>query len=279
MTMACNEAAVAAEQVAQGISRQRLFSGNGVVVDRLKIAAGATLKLEAKGKSLFWLQVLEGDGTLKTPYATERLTSAPDGRQALYNTHSTCLPADFPGALSTVKGVTLLCVEATEAGAPDANGPHFSNIDWTLEDVLQAERDGRKRVTVFNADLCGTGALKADVVIYPPRTSSAEVHHEGAAAFVYVMSGQGSASAGGKTYPLRPGELLCFPDRERHALAAGDNELRFLEFYAPSEFKTVWSDPSQRSGWRKTGRNISGGLTANDEKERWAYRRGAWGRL
>ena len=41
------------------------------------------------------VQVLDGDGTLKTPYATERLTSAPDDRQALYNTHSTCLPATF----------------------------------------------------------------------------------------------------------------------------------------------------------------------------------------
>ncbi len=279
MTVACNEGAVAAESIATGISRQRLFSGHGVVVDRLKLAAGATLKLEAKGKSLFWLQVLDGDGTLKTPYATERLTSAPDDRQALYNTHSTCLPAGFPGAFSTVNGLTLLCVEVTEAGVPDANGPHFSNIDWTLEDVMQSGRDDRKRIEVFGQGLCGSRALKADVVLYPADAASGEAYHEGAASFVYVFSGEGTATAAGKTYPLRPGELLYFSESEPHVLKAGKGELRFLEFYVPGEFNTVWTNPSETTVWRKTGRNISGGLTMSDEKERWAYRRGAWGRL
>jgi len=44
--------------------------------------------------------------------------------------------------------------------------------------------------------------------------------------------------------------------------------MRFLVFYAPGEFKTIWADPSKASGWISTERDINGYPTAQDERER-----------
>ena len=71
-------------------------------------------------------------------------------------------------------------------------------------------------------------------------------HHEGAETFIYVMSGRGTAWANEQPFSVRQGDLLYFPDRERHHLKAEDaGELRFLEIYVPGEFKTVWADTDQ----------------------------------
>jgi len=83
------------------------------------------------------------------------------------------------------------------------------------------------------------------------------------------VSGRGTASAGGQSFSLQPGELLHFSDGEQqHLEAGGDAELRFLVLYAPGKFETVWADPSAASAWRSTGRDIHGWETAKDERER-----------
>jgi hypothetical protein len=72
--------------------------------------------------------------------------------------------------------------------------------------------------------------------------------------------------------PIQPGDVVYFRARERHHLkAADDSELRFLVFYAPGEFKTIWADPSKASGWISTGRDINGYLTEQDQRELSAY--------
>jgi len=72
--------------------------------------------------------------------------------------------------------------------------------------------------------------------------------------------------------PIQPGDVVYFRARERHHLmAADDSELRFLVFYVPGEFKTIWADPSKASGWISTGRDINGYLTEQDQRELSAY--------
>jgi hypothetical protein len=66
--------------------------------------------------------------------------------------------------------------------------------------------------------------------------------------------------------------VVYFRAQERHHLkAADDSELRFLVFYAPGEFKTIWADPSKASGWISTERDINGHLPAREERERAAF--------
>ena len=69
--------------------------------------------------------------------------------------------------------------------------------------------------------------------------------------------------------PARVAITVYFSDREPHHLAASDKcEMRFLVFYAPGAFKTVWADPSKKSAWVSTGRDINDYETAYDQMER-----------
>ena len=97
------------------------------------------------------------------------------------------------------------------------------------------------------------------MIIYPPGTAAANHHHEGAEHFMYVMRGRGTVYANETPFAVRAGDVIYYPDRERHYLeAVQDGELVFAEFFAPAEFKTIWVDDSQVCTWRPTGRDIQG---------------------
>jgi uncharacterized cupin superfamily protein len=98
-------------------------------------------------------------------------------------------------------------------------------------------------------------------------------HHEGADTLMYILSGRGTVWANEQPISVQQGDLIYFPDCERHHLrAAVNSEMRFLEFYVPGEFKTIWADQNKISAWLSTGRDINGRETALEEKERIAYR-------
>jgi mannose-6-phosphate isomerase-like protein (cupin superfamily) len=193
------------------------------------------------------------------------------------NAHSVFLPPGFNTTLSTGNGAALLYAEIPDAGRVDpgfsASPPLFMVIDWTREPVLESERDARKRISLVTPNICGTAAIKVEMVIYPPGGMAPNCHHEGADTFMYFLSGRGTAWANEQPFSVQQGDLIYFSDRERHYLkAAGNGEMRFLEFHVPGEFKTVWADQSKISAWRSTGRDIHGWETASDEKERRAFR-------
>jgi len=128
------------------------------------------------------------------------------------------------------------------------------------------------RVALVSPELCQTAAIKIQMVIYPRGSAASNYHHEGAASFMYILSGRGEAWASGQRLPIQPGDVVYFRARERHYLkAADDSELRFLVFYVPGEFKTIWADPSKASAWISTKRDINGYETAQDERERRAF--------
>jgi mannose-6-phosphate isomerase-like protein (cupin superfamily) len=271
MVIAFNETTVATQPFGTGVARQRLLTdervkGTRVLLDRLTLAAGAMMRFDLSAKSLAWLHLLEGEATFKSLY-TDRMS----------DTHSAFLPPTINATLSTANGVSLLYAEIPDAGRLDpgfsAHNPLFVVTQWNREPVLQSEHDARKRVPLVTQDICGTAALKVDMVIYPPGSKSPRYHHEGANTFMYVLSGRGTVWANEQPISVQQGDLIYFPDRERHNLEAADNgELRFLEFYVPGEFKTVWADPSKISAWRSTDRDIHGRETLLDENERRAFR-------
>ena len=270
MVLKVNEKSVAAEPMNAGVTRQRLLrvgrEGDGDVrLERLTLAAGVSTRFEPSAKSLVWLHMLAGETKLETHY-----------RERLSDTHSALLPPGFPATISTHHAASLLCVEIPDAGCLDKGfsntTPLFTLIGWTREPVFKSRSDGRMRVALVSPELCHTAAIKIHMVIYPPGSTASSYHHEDAASFMYIKSGRGEAWANDERLPIQPGDVVYFRARERHYLkAADDSELRFLVFYAPGEFKTIWADPSKASGWISTELDINGYLPAEDERERRAF--------
>jgi|SRR5215510_2214524 len=270
MVLKVNEKSVAAEPMNAGVTRQRLLrvgrEGDGDVrLERLTLAAGVSTRFEPSAKSLVWLHMLAGETKLETHY-----------RERLSDTHSALLPPGFPATISTHHAASLLCVEIPDAGCLDKGfsntTPLFTLIGWTREPVFKSRSDGRMRVALVSPELCHTAAIKIHMVIYPPGSTASSYHHEDAASFMYILSGRGEAWANDERLPIQPGDVVYFRARERHHLkAADDSELRFLVFYAPGEFKTIWADPSKASGWISTELDINGYLPAEDERERRAF--------
>jgi quercetin dioxygenase-like cupin family protein len=160
-------------------------------------------------------------------------------------------------------GATLLYGEIPNAARLDPgfaqDPPPFQLADWTREPVLDSEHDARKRIYLVTPKLFGTKAVKGEMIIYPPGTAAANHHHEGAEHFMYVLRGRGTVYANEKPYPVRKGDVIYYPDRERHYLeAARDEELVFAEFFAPAEFKTIWVNEAEICAWLPTGRDIRG---------------------
>ena len=261
-----NESSVATEPAGHGAARQRLLTearveGTRILLDRLTLSAGGEVKLAVPAQSVAWLQVLDG----------EALLAHGGGRQILSDAHVVFLPPGFAATLSSADGAALLFGEIPNAARLDAafavSPPALRVMDWTREPVLDSEHDARKRIYLITPKLFGTKAVKGEMIIYPPGTAAANHHHEGAEHFMFVLRGRGTVYANEQPFPVAKGDVIYYPDRERHYLeAAKDDELVFAEFFAPAEFKTVWVDESQICTWKPTGRDIRGQLPVREIK-------------
>ena len=259
-----NHDTVSGENLGGGASRQRLLTtaripGTAILLDRLTLQAGGELALTVPSNSVAWLQVLDGNVTL---------THGGD-RQTLAVAHVAFLPAGFADSLRTNDGATLLHGEIPDAARLDPHfaqdPPQFRVTDWTREPVLDSEHDARKRIYLVTPKLFGTKAVKGEMIIYPPGTAAANHHHEGAEHFMYVLRGRGTVYANEQPFPVRKGDVIYYPDRERHFLkAAKDEEMVFAEFFAPAEHKTVWVNPAEVCTWLPTGRDIRGRQPARE---------------
>ena len=266
MAVHFNESTVAAETIGNNVQRQRMLTnarvkGTNILLDRLTLGRGAVTGLNVPAGNLAWFQVLEGEIVFKRSQGDDRLSEA----------HIVFLPPDFTGTLSTQAGAVLLYAEIPDAGRFDPafakHPPQLRVVDWTREPVLDSEHDARKRIFLVTPKLAGTKAIKGEMIIYPPGTAAANHHHEGAEHFMYVLRGRGTVYANEQPFAVKQGDIIYYPDRERHYLeAAPDEELVFAEFFAPAEFKTVWVDESQVCTWNPSGRDIQGRLPAREIK-------------
>jgi quercetin dioxygenase-like cupin family protein len=266
MAVSFNESAVAAEAAGNGVARQRLLTqeriaGTNILLDRLTLAADASLELGVPGQSLAWFQMLAGEATIVHAQGRERLSEA----------HVAFLPPGFRGTLRSERGARLLYAEVPNAARFDpalrTHPPEFRVVDWTREPVLSSQHDARKRIYLVTPKLFGTKAIKGEMIIYPPGTTAANHHHEGAEHFMYILRGRGTAYANEKPFPVRAGDVVHYADRERHYLSAGgDEDMVFAEFFAPGECTTIWVDESKVCAWLPTGRDIRGGTPTREIK-------------
>lgn len=258
MAITINESTVAAENIAAKVKRQRLLTAQHtpdgkVLLDRLTVEAGGAHALNTGAGDLAWVQILGGAATLTHAGASESLTHA----------HIVFLPPGYTGTLATLAGVTLLYATVPNAARFDAaftkSPPPFKIVDWTCEPVLDSEHDARKRIYVATPKLFGTKAIKGEMIIYPPGTQASNHHHEGAEHFMYVLKGKGTAYANESPIPVRKGDVIYYGDRERHYLRSeGSEEMAFVEFFVPGEYKTIWAPGAAICTWTPTGRSISG---------------------
>ena len=264
MAITINESTVAAENIAAKVKCQGLLTAKHtpdgkVLLDRLTVDAGGAHTLIIAAGDLAWVQILEGAATLTHANATEPLTHA----------HIVFLPPGFSGTLATKTGVTLIYATVPNAARFDAaftkSPPKFKIVDWTREPMLDSEHDARKRIYVVTPKLFGTKAIKGEMIIYPPGTQASNHHHEGAEHFMYVLKGKGTAYANESPIPVRKGDLIYYGDRERHYLRSeGSEEMAFVEFFVPGEYKTIWAPGAAICTWTPTGRSISGAKPVRD---------------
>jgi len=264
MAIVANERDVAAEPFGVNMKRQRLLTearvkGTHVLLDRWTLAPGAIAELEVPARNLAWFQMLEGDAEFTHSGGEERLTPA----------HIVSLPPAFHGTLTSRAGAALLYAEVPQAGQLDPefakNPPRLRVVDWMREPVLDSQHDARKRIYVVTPKLFGTRAIKGEMIIYPPGTEASNHHHEGAEHFMYVTQGRGTAWANEKPFPVKKGDLICYADRERHYLRSeGSEDMVFVEFFVPGEYKTIWAPGAAVCTWLPTGRDIKGRKPARE---------------
>jgi len=264
VALVVHEASVAAEPFGARLKRQRLLTearvrGTHVLLDRWTLEPGARAKLDVAPASVAWFQVLEGNAGLTHSAGEEHLTDE----------HIAFLPPRFSGTLASRGGAVLLYAEVPEAGRfdPDLahNPPQLRVVDWTREPVLDSQHDARKRIYVLTPKLSGTRAIKGEMIIYPPGTEASNHHHEGAEHFMYVTGGRGTAWANEKPFAVTKGDLIHYADRERHYLKCeGSEDLVFVEFFVPGEYKTLWAPGAAVCTWLPTGRDIQGRKPARE---------------
>ena len=264
MAVTFNESTVAAEAAGNGVKRQRLLTearveGTRVLLDRLTLAPGAAFELAVAAGNLAWFQMLEGEATLRRTDGEKRLTSA----------HIAFLPPGFRGTLHSPSGAALLYAEVPHAARFDADfirePPRFRIVDWTREPVLDSEHDARKRIYIVTPALFGTKAIKGEMIIYPAGTEASNHHHEGAEHFMYVLKGRGTAFANERPFAVQKGDVIHYDDRERHYLRSeGDEDMVFVEFFVPGEYRTVWAPGAAVCTWLPSGRDIRGGKPARE---------------
>jgi quercetin dioxygenase-like cupin family protein len=263
MAVTFNEGSIAAEALTPKVRRQRLLSAarvhSRVSLDRITLAPGARHALGIPTRSVAWFQVLEGEADLRHAGGDEPLSEA----------HIVFLPPGFEGVLTTAGGCTLLHAEVPDAGRYDPRlserGLALRVIDWMREPVLDSEHDARKRIYVATPALCGTTAIKGEMIIYPPGTEAANHHHEGAEHFMYVLKGRGTAYANEKPIPVQKGDLIYYAERERHYLRSdASTQMVFVEFFVPGEYRTVWAENAPVCTWKPTGRDIRGAVPVRE---------------
>jgi quercetin dioxygenase-like cupin family protein len=266
MAITINERTVEQGLLAPGVTRRRLLTrarvpDTRIFLDRVEIEHGAALALKVAGDDLAWFQMLEGAAVLR--HAA--------GNVELGRSHVVFLPPGFSGTLWATSDAALLYGELPQARRFDpefgASTLQLRIIDWMSEPVLDSEHDARKRIYMVTPKLFGTRAIKGEMIIYPPGTQASNHHHEGAEHFMYVLQGRGTAYANESPIPVRKGDVIYYGERERHYLQSeGDEDMVFVEFFVPGEYKTVWVEGAPVCTWTPTGRSLAGGKPVREIK-------------
>jgi quercetin dioxygenase-like cupin family protein len=258
MAIRFNECSIEASTFGNGGTRQELLTraripGTNILLDRIAITAGGTVTMDIASDELAWFQMLSGTATLRVDGHDDELS---DGHVAL-------LPSGSSASMTTTAGAAFLFARVPAANRFDAAfataSPKLRTVDWRREPVLDSQHDARKRIYLVTPKLFGTKVLKGEMIIYPKGTMAANHHHEGAEHFMYILRGRGTAWANEQPFPVKAGDVVYYPELERHYLKADDDaELVFSEFFVPGEYRTIWVNENEVCTWLPTGRDIRG---------------------
>ena len=266
MAIVIDSVMVEDEDLGSGASRRRLFDATTdvsarTVVDRIRLAAQGCISIKVPSKGVTYLQILSGSVSL----------ICADGAHDLDDRHVVFLPPDFHVTVRASTSAALLVCEVPDAVALDPdyaeNPAEFRIIDWKAEPLLDSQNDARKRIYLATPKLFGSKAIKAEMIIYPPVTSGANHHHQGADHFMYFTAGSGTAFANEQPFSVKAGQFVYFPDGERHYLTsdADNGEMVFIEFFTPGTYKTVWVE-NKACSWAPSGKNIRGEVASREIK-------------
>jgi quercetin dioxygenase-like cupin family protein len=264
MALIFNQDTVASAAPQAGVARQTLLDNQRVKdidfrLERIVLRASASQVIRIPTADLAWFQILEGDAVLV--HGGER--------DAISHAHVVFLPPSFDGVIESHTGAVFLFAEIAGAKRLDPdfgrNPLAINIIDWTHEPVLLSEHDARKRIYLATPTLSGTKALKGEMIIYPPGTEAANHHHEGAAHFMYILAGAGTVFADETPHRVREGDVVYYADRERHYLRSDpDVEMRFVEFFVPGQYKTIWAEGANVCTWNPAGCDIRGNKASRE---------------
>lgn len=87
--------------------------------------------------------------------------------------------------------------------------------------------------------ITGNDRSQAAVMVLPPgeSTGGPDNVHPGSDQWLYVVSGEGSATIEGQIHIIRPGSLLLIERGEAHEiLSEGDEPLQTINFYVPPAY-------------------------------------------
>ena len=242
----------------QTLLDDKTTSNDNVRLQRWRIEPGGSMPVTVADTDLTWVQVLEGEVDL----------NGTQGHNALSNVHLAVLPPAYSGTLASENGAILLHAEVPDAARFDpafaVSPPSFGYVDWTEEPVLNAEHDARKRIYFVTPKMFGTKALAGELIIYPPGTEASNHHHEGAEHFQYIIRGSGTVFSNEEPHQIRADDVIYNYERERHYFSCDDEEMLFVEFFVPGEFKTIWADNAPICAWLPTGKNIKGGTPVRE---------------
>lgn len=264
MVCIVNQASVAAASAGRGVERRTLLdrervAGARVEVDRLSFQPGAEMPLALEADCLGWFLMLRG-----------ALEYAVDGSvHALQEAHAVVVPMAAAGTLRAgVAGAEVLLARVPQASRLDPGiaerPPALRIVDWAHEPVLDSRHDARRRIYVATPKLTGSKAIKAEIIVYPPKTDGSNHHHEGAEHFMYVIEGGCTGYSDEVPHTYRAGDLVHHPDGERHFSSTGEGGMTFIEFFVPAEYRTVWADDTRVCTWMPTGKDSRGGKPSRE---------------
>ena len=239
--------------------------GSGIV-PRL-LAAGHSVTGWNRTKSRAAPLLALGMGWADSPREAALASAA--SSQSLSADHVAFLPPGFRGTLAARSDAVVLYAEVPDAVRFDpqlvVQPPQLKIVDWTREPVLDSEHDARRRIYLVTPKLFGTKAIRGEMILYPPGTECPNHHHEGAAHFMVVLAGGGTAWANEQPFRVNMGDLIWYANRERHYLKSDPLEgMRFVEYFVPGECTTVWAPGAQVCIWRPTGKDIRGRTPARE---------------
>lgn len=226
-------------------------------VRRIGIPGGGNFQTATGSNEVVWFMVLGGVGKL--------------GDKPL---NGSSVVFALPGTAIDIKAtetMDLLWTKVPQARRfdPDlaTHGSGLKIVDWMREPVLRSEHDTRTRVYMATPALVGTGAIKAEMITYPPGAAAPEHHHEGAEHFQFIISGNGTAVLNGARLPLGPGDILYNFENELHYFFTdpdASEDFVFVEFFIPGHCKTVWAPEANACAWLPTGKDTRGDVPARE---------------